>query len=194
MEDFNTFLYDHTLHRRRKHICCYCLQAFCTEEILKSHVNECFKINGKQMIQLPKKVKSRLMIYADFESILVPQDNGKKNLKEPYANKYQKHVACSYGYKLVCVDHKFSKPFKSYPGQDAFCKCINSMIEQSKYCSDVIKKYFNKELVKTKKDDEDFEKSTKCWISDNLYDDGDVKVTDHCHITGKYRGSCTYRL
>ena len=25
-----------------------------------------------------------------------------------YMNKYQKHVACSYGYKLVCVDDKFS--------------------------------------------------------------------------------------
>ena len=49
---------------------------------------------------------------ADFESILVPEDNGKQNLNESYTNKYQKHVACSYGYKLVCVDDKFSKPFK----------------------------------------------------------------------------------
>ena len=37
--------------------------------------------------------------------------------------------------------------------------------------------------------DEDFEKSTKCWIFDTAYVDGDVKVRDHCHITGKYRGS-----
>ena len=27
--------------------------------------------------------------------------------------KYQKHVACSCGYKLVCFDDQFSKPFKS---------------------------------------------------------------------------------
>ena len=26
--------------------------------------------------------------------------------------KYQQHIACSYGYKLVCVDDKLSKPFK----------------------------------------------------------------------------------
>ena len=37
--------------------------------------------------------------------------------------------------------------------------------------------------------DEDFEKFTKCWIFDTAYVDGDVKVRDHCHITGKYRGS-----
>ena len=39
----------------------------------------------------------------------------------------------------------------------------------------------------TREDNEDFENSTKCWICDNDYNDGDVKVRDHCHITGKYR-------
>ena len=29
----------------------------------------------------------------------------------------------------------------------------------------------------------------KCWICDNDYVDKDVKVRDHCHITGNYRGS-----
>ena len=43
------------------------------------------------------------MIYAGFESILVPKDNGKQNLNESYTNKYQKHVACSYSYKLFVL-------------------------------------------------------------------------------------------
>ena len=59
------------------------------------------------------------MIWADFENILVPEDNGKQNPNEFYTNKYQKDVSCSYGYKLLCVDDKFSKPFKSYLGKDA---------------------------------------------------------------------------
>ena len=52
-----------------------------------------------------------------------------------------------------------------------------------------MKKHFNKELVMTKQDSEDFENSAKCWICVNDYIDNDVKVIDHCHITGKYRGS-----
>ena len=40
-----------------------------------------------------------------------------------------------------------------------------------------------------KEDNEDFENSNKCWICDNDYVDGDVKVRNHCHITGEYRGS-----
>ena len=63
------------------------------------------------------------------------------------------------------------------------------MIEESKYCSDVMKKHFNKELVMTKEDNEDFKNSTKFWIWDNDYIDTDVKVRGHCHIIGKYRGS-----
>ena len=82
------------------------------------------------------------MIYANFESILVPEDNGKQNQDEFYTNKYQKHVACSYGYKLVCVDDKLSKPFKPYLREDAVYNFINSMIKESKCCSELMKKTF----------------------------------------------------
>ena len=103
------------------------------------------------------------MVYADFESILVPEDNGKQNLNEFYTNKYQKHIACSCGYKLVCVDDKFSKPFELYLIEDTVYNFISIMIEEKKYCSDVMKKHFNKELAMTKEDNEGFENSTKCW-------------------------------
>ena len=58
------------------------------------------------------------MIDADFESILVPEDNGKQNPEMSFTIKYQKRITCSYGYKLVCVNYKFSKPFKTYLGKD----------------------------------------------------------------------------
>ena len=51
-----------------------------------------------------------------------------------------------------------------------------------------MKKHFNKDLVKTKKDNEGFESSTKCWICDNDYIYGIVKLRDNCHMSGKYRG------
>ena len=75
------------------------------------------------------------IIYADFESILVSENNGKQNLEESYTNKYQKDIACSYDYKLICADDKFSKSFKTYLGEDAVYNFINNMIKESKYCS-----------------------------------------------------------
>ena len=80
---------------------------------------------------------------------------------------------------------KFSKLFNPYFAEGAVYNFIHSMIEESKPCIDIMKK----ELAMTKNDDEDFKNSTKCWICDYAYLDGDVKLRDHCHITGKYRDS-----
>ena len=129
------------------------------------------------------------MIYAYFESILVPEDNGKQSPNKTYTSKYKKHVACSYGYKLVGVEDKFGKPFKSYLGEDVVYNFVNSRFEESKCCSNVIKNHFNKELVMTKNDNEDFKNSSKCWVCDEEYVDGYFKVRDQCYVTGKYRGS-----
>ena len=80
-----------------------------------------------------------------------------------YTDKYQNHVAYSLGYKLVCFDDQFSIPFKSKIGQDAAYKFITSMVKESKYCSHMIQKHFNK-VIMTKEDDENFQSATKCSI------------------------------
>ena len=78
----------------------------------------------------------------DFKSILVPENNGKRNLCEhihsskSYASKYQKHIACSYGCKLVCVDDEFSKPFKTHSGEDF---AYNLLVLWSKRVNIVVK-------------------------------------------------------
>ena len=61
------------------------------------------------------------------------------------------------------------KPFKKFLGKDAVYNLNDNMIEVSKYC---IIKNFNKELMMTKADEEDFKSSTKYLICDN---DNDVK-------------------
>ena len=76
------------------------------------------------------------MIYADFKGIVMPESNKKKIQMKLILKNYQKHVECNFGYKLVCVDDKVSKPL------DAVYDFINCMIEESKYCSDVAKKLF----------------------------------------------------
>ena len=97
-------MYDHILDLGRKLFYRYCLQAFSTEETLKLHIKDCFKVNCKQRIIMPikgeyvkcrnyeRKIKSPFIIYAGFESILVPEDNGKQNPEESYKSKYQKHI------------------------------------------------------------------------------------------------------
>ena len=38
-------------------------------------------------------------------------------------------------------------------------------------------------------ENERFEMSNICWISNKLFEIGDEKVRDHCHISGKYGGA-----
>ena len=52
----------------------------------------------------------------------------------------------------------------------------------------MINEHFNKNLVMSAEYEERFQLSNKCWICDKLYDLGDNKIRDHCHITGNYRG------
>ena len=113
-------------HRDIKRFCWYCFQSFSTPQILERHVNDCFEINDKQMIKMTKKrgivkfknyttkIKPSLIIYTDFESIFISENNWKQNPDEPYNNKYQNRVSCSYRNKLVCAENQFSKHFKSY--------------------------------------------------------------------------------
>ena len=53
-----------------------------------------------------RKIKSTVMIYEDFESILVPEDNGKQICNESYTIKKMLLVIMV---QLICVNDKFSK-------------------------------------------------------------------------------------
>ena len=55
IKDFNTFMYNQTLHHDRKHFGCYCLQSFSAAQLLEEHVNDCFEFNSKQMIKMTKE-------------------------------------------------------------------------------------------------------------------------------------------
>ena len=63
------------------------------------------------------------------------------------------------------------------------------MLEEVEYCKTVIKKHFNKPLVMTEIDKQHFKTMDRCHICGEKYADKDVRVRDHCHITGKFRGS-----
>ena len=55
------------------------------------------------------------------------EDNEKQSPKESDTNKYQKYIACSYGFKLVRVVDTFSKPFKKYLDKDAILLIMQLM-------------------------------------------------------------------
>ena len=75
---------------------------------------------------------------------------------------------------------------------------MEKMLEEVKYCKAVIKKHFNKPLDMTEVDEQRFKTMDGCHICGENYTDKDVCIRDHCHITGKLRGSahqeCSLKL
>ena len=50
-------------------------------------------------------------------------------------------------------------------------------------------KHFNKDMILTKLDERNLKSADKCYICNQKDSAEDVRVRDHCHINGKYRGS-----
>ena len=110
--------------------------------------------------------------------------------KRSYTEACQTHEDCAYGYKVVCCyDDKYSKPIQTYRVENAVYKFMEMMLKEVEYCKAVVKKRLNKPLVMTEDDEMCFKLMDNCHICDKKYTDKDVRIRDHCHITGKFRGS-----
>ena len=135
------------------------------------------------------------VIYADFEAITEKISGCQPNNNKSFTDAYQKHTDCGFGYKVVCCyDDKYSQPLKIYRGEKAVYTFLEYMLDEVKYCKKIVKQQFNKPLRMTKEDKIEFKKADECHICNNKYTDEDIRVRDHCHITGKYRGISSSRM
>ena len=132
-----------------------------------------------------KQIPVPFKIYTDFECNL----KSVESYEGSYSKKYQDHVPCSFAYKLICVDDEFTKPIVVFRGENAAYKFIEAILKEYEYCKKVMKKHFNKNLIMTEKEEEQFQSSNICWIGEKLIDDDDEKVRDHWHVTRKFRGA-----
>ena len=156
-------------------------------------------MNGKESIKLKSgaiKLKNyfKLLaipfkIYPDFECYVLKgvRSNDKNNTS--YTEKYRDHIPCSFAYKVACVDNRFSKRPVLYRGKMQFIDKLKQFLKSIIVVKKIIKKHFNKNLIMPAEEKERFQLSNSCWICDKLFDTGDDKVRDHCHITRKYRVS-----
>ena len=128
IKDFDRFMCNKTKNKNKIYFCKCCLQCFSSEQFLIEHKGNCLIINGKQRVKLNsgsvsfknyfKQLPVPFKIYADLELILKEVKSSDKN-NSSYTEKYQDHLPCSFAYKVVCVDNKFSKKVIIYRGKNA---------------------------------------------------------------------------
>ena len=112
--------------------------------------------------------------------------------------KYQGHIPCSFAYKAVCIDDRFTKPIVVFKGENAAYEFIKAILKEYGYFKKVMKKHFNTNLIISEEEEHLFQQSKSCWICEKLIDNDGEKDRDHCHATGKFRGtahwSCNINL
>ena len=159
IKDFNKFMFNQTKHKERKHFRMFCLQCFSSKQVLTNDKEICIQINSDQAIKMPEKgskvkftnfhkqLPVLFVIYADFEALTEKVHGCNPNNNNSYTEAYQKHTDCGYGYKVICCyDDKYSKPVQIYRGKNAVYKFMEKMLQEVRYCKNVIKYKFNKPL------------------------------------------------
>ena len=211
IKEFSGFNSKFTKHNGKKHFCMRCLQCCYSKARLAKHIRYCMLINGVQAIDMPEKFQDKngvwrspcvyfknhhkslpapFGIYADLECNTEKISSCQPSDSKSYTEKYQKHTACSFGYKVVChYDEKYSRDLVIYRGEDCIKKFIKCMFDEVKNCQEVIREHFNKPLIMSGRDEKSFLKAKCCHICKKKYREDEVPVRDHCHVTGKYRGS-----
>ena len=152
------------------------------ENLLTKHIEKCLSINGKQSVKIEKgiiefenyfkQIPVPFKIYADFECNL----KSVKSFEGYYKKMYQNHVPCSFAYKVVCIDYRFTKPIVVFRGKNAAYEFIKTNLKEDKYCKKVMKKHFNKNLIMGEEEEHVFQQSKTCWICRKLIDSDEIKL------------------
>ena len=103
------------------------------------HKEDCLSINEAQSVKLEegiikfenyfKQLSVSFKIYADFECNLKDTEIYEGSCTK----KYHDHVPCSYPFKVVCIDNRFSESLVVYRGENAAYEFVRAILKEYKY-------------------------------------------------------------
>ena len=195
-------------HHGTRLVCTNCIMnSFRTRKALEKHQEICC-LNKPQVVELPwqdnerviefknfhKMMRSPICLYADFECYQ-PRTYRKQGKNSFY---HSTHVPSGYGlYLRSDNDEKLKSEYFNETFDGNVAKAfVQKCIEIRDKCDSLTAE----DMIFTEEDELKYNLSTKCWICDKQFsdDDDDIKVRDHCHFTGKFRGaahsSCNLKL
>lgn len=228
IKNFSALVRSQINKRQHKlHICDRCLNYFSSEKVLEKHIDICKSLcTGKVDVpnkenrwikfkNLRHKIEVPFIVYADFESLLVPMNDNNNEMNDNDSDSdqmrtpkgaYQKHIPNSVAFYFHARPHEECKQpyiggilypksfFKSFTGPNCVEWFVNELFEIAKKVYPVLNQY---RLLphSTLEDRIKFQNATICHICKEPFrmtfekDDPKRKVRDHCHLTGKFRGA-----
>lgn len=196
-----------------KHFCDGCLHYFRKEEQLLHHMRfDCNHIYTKlpttalvldklgksvpenvlKFDNYQRQLKVPFVVYADFETMLKPIATVEPNPKESFTITTYEHIPHSFAYYIKCsYDDSLSK-FESYRSTNDNNVAVEFIMRLERDIRNLYENHLKKIVPLTPltpSEIENFQNAVVCHICNQPFNDEDVKVRDHCHLGGGYRGA-----
>ena len=129
------------------------------------------------------------IIYADIESLIRKLYGFANNPGNSSTTKIGEHIPCGYSMSNIWAFDNIENKHTLYRGKDCMKKFCESLSEHTKNITDFEKK---KMLTLTKEELKSHQDAYICgkrFLKKFVNDKNYRKVRDHCHFTGKYRGT-----
>ena len=192
-------------HKGKRFVCKYCCNSFQREVTLQKHIEYCSKEKVVKVVMPRKgemlsfknnhgKMRVPFVVYADFECFTRPISTCAPSNEHSYTQQYQKHKPCSYSYYIKCFDDELFPPvLKRYTIEDGNINVAKSFVRNlEEDIVDIYDQFKSKKRIKiTEKEERDFQEATVCHICKSSFGktEDEIRVRDHCHLTGLYRGA-----
>lgn len=184
-------------NNRRSFFCDRCLNHFRELHKYEIHIVDCMKQN-KSALELPNtqnnkikfssitnKLKAPFIIYADVEALL--KTPTQEFSKSSSTTAEQEHEVFSVGYYFHCAYDNSKSFYKSHRGLN----CIDWFVGELKDIAQFVKPILDTVVPMniTPENEINFQESKTCHICCGVFTTSDLKVRDHSHLTGDYRGA-----
>ncbi|XP_039284341.1 uncharacterized protein LOC120351379 isoform X1 [Nilaparvata lugens] len=215
-----------SLHNGQVFICPYCFNKFTTNRHancdgktnLEKHMDLCSTFAIQRTV-LPKQgemlkfknfsytLKNKYIAFADFESFIVPTNNGEEldddddenvddllgtDIGNSFTRKTQKHVACGYAFIILDESGEIFYGPRVYRATSVGEKIIEQFLDEiiaiGRNCSidmqqEVPMIELNEEQLLA------FNNSTVCFLCNDEFKANEIRIRHHSHTTGHFLGA-----
>ncbi|RYE18301.1 MAG: hypothetical protein EOP45_14355 [Sphingobacteriaceae bacterium] len=182
-------------HGHKQFFCDRCLNCFSHIQKLEAHRVDCFRKNEYE-IEMPlpgvtisfenhrKQMRVPFIVYADVESLLKKPEI--QFCQTETTTAYQQHEVYSIGYYHTSTLSARSV-YRSKRGPDCIEWFVQEMINLAKEAESLLEQVEPMELTLEEQVLHGW--AEECHICERPFAEGEIKVRDHSHLTGHYRGA-----
>lgn len=185
----NYFKSEQHLLKHLRHDCNYVYTKLPSTDLVTDKMGRLAPENILRFQNFQRQLQVPFVVYADFETLLKPIDTCQPDPQNSFTISTCEHQPYSFAYFIKCsYDDNLSK-FELYRGEDVvdvFMKRLESDVKRL-YTNHLKNEIPMKPLESH--EIQNYKNACTCHICEKSFGENDIKVHDHCHLTGKYRGA-----